>query len=84
MHVNSSAAIGIAHRRGNWEFTHVQVGTLWTQELVDEEEVTIQRVLGANSVADVLTKNVLSYLLDNHATAQGSSSGGRAESGPAL
>ena len=84
-HVNSSAAVGIAYRRGNGKFRHVRVGTLWTQELVDEEEVTIQRVLGANSVADVLTKNVLSYLLDKHATALGFLfPGGRAESGLAL
>ena len=85
IHVDSSAAIGIAQRRGNGNLRHISVGTLWIQELVDEEETTIHKVLGRNNVADILTKNVPSYLLDTHVTAMGFFiPGGRAELGPAL
>ena len=64
--MDSSAAIfeKNAHGRGNEKLIHVPVGTLWIQELVDEEGVTIQKVLGADNVADILTKNVPSYVLD--------------------
>ena len=34
IHVDSSAAIGVAHRRGNGKLRHVKVGSLWIQELV--------------------------------------------------
>ena len=32
VHVDSSAAIGVAQRRGNGKLRHVRVGTLWIQE----------------------------------------------------
>ncbi len=34
IYVDSSAAIGIVHRRGNGKMRHVKVGTLWIQEKV--------------------------------------------------
>ena len=39
IHVDFSAAIGIAHRCGNGKPRHVKVGSLWIQELVEEEEI---------------------------------------------
>ena len=69
-----------AHGHGNEKLIHVPVGTLWIQELVDKEEVTIHKVLEANNVADILTKNIPSYLLGKHATAMSFFFlGGRAE-----
>ena len=41
IHVDSSEAIGKAHRRGNGKFGHVKVGSLWIQDLVEEEEILI-------------------------------------------
>ena len=38
------------------------VGILWIQELVDKDDVAIQKVLGVNNVADVPTKIVPSCL----------------------
>ena len=37
IHVDFSAAIGIAHRCGNGKLCHVKVGSLWIQELGEEE-----------------------------------------------
>ena len=39
VHVDSSAAIGVAHRRGDGKLRQVRVGTLWIQELVGEGEI---------------------------------------------
>ena len=58
IHVDSSAAIGIAHRRGNGKLRHVNVGSLWIQEFVEEEEILKCEVPGAENIADILTKHV--------------------------
>ena len=57
---------GGAHRRGNGKVRHVRVGTLWIQELVENVEIEVKRVLGACNVADALTKNVPAMTLEAH------------------
>ena len=52
VHVDSSAAIGIANRKGNGKLRHVKVGTLWIQQLAEEEEIILRKVKGENNVAD--------------------------------
>ena len=42
IYVDSSAAIGVAHRKGNGKLRHVKVGLLWIQERVDEDELRIE------------------------------------------
>ena len=64
IHVDSSAAIGMAHRRGNGKLRHVTVGSLWIQELAEEEEILMCKVPGAGNIADILTKHVGASLLD--------------------
>ena len=82
IHVDSSAAIGIAHRRGNGKLRHVKVGSLWIQELVEEEEILMCKVPGAENIAAILTKRVGASLLDKHAANMGIFfPSGRAESG---
>ena len=56
--VDSSAAIGVAHRRGNGKLRHVRVGDLWIQQKVEEKELEIHKVAGEGNPADLLTKNV--------------------------
>ncbi len=56
--VDSSAAIGIAYRRGHGRLRHVKVGTLWIQEKTERGELAIQKIPGESNPADVLTKNV--------------------------
>ena len=82
IHVDSSAAIGIAHRRGNGKLRHVKVGLLWTQELVEEDEILMCQVPGAENIADIFTKYAGASLLDKHAANMGIFyPSGRAESG---
>ena len=83
--VDSSAALGVGHRRGNGKLRHVRVGSLWIQEMVEDGEVSVKKVHGFDNMSDVLTKNVPGHLLDKHTAAMGlSCSQGRAESGLAL
>ena len=58
LYVDSNAAIGVVHRKGNGELRHVKVGSLWIQEKVDEKDVEVRNVKGENNPADLLTKNV--------------------------
>ena len=85
IHVDSSAAIGVARRRGNGKLRHVRVGTLWIQELVEEGDISLQKIAGATNVADILTKNVGSHVLDRHVgSLEFVFSPGRAQAGLAL
>ena len=56
--VDSSAAIGVVHRKGNGKLRHVRVGLLWIQEKQEEGELDVKKILGDDNPADLLTKNV--------------------------
>ena len=56
--VDSSAAIGVVNRKGNGRLRHVRVGMLWIQERVEDGTVSIQKVLGTENPADLMTKNL--------------------------
>ena len=66
IYIDSSAAIGIASRKGNGKMRHVRVGDLWIQELVEEEEIEIHKVLGTLNPADAFTKNLTQAALDGY------------------
>ena len=54
--VDSCAAIGVAHRRGNGKVRHVRIKLLWIQEKVEESELVMEKVVGEKNPADLLTK----------------------------
>ena len=56
--VDSSAAIGVAQRKGNGKLRHVRVGMLWIQEKVEDRDLDISKVRGEDNPADAMTKNV--------------------------
>ena len=58
VHVDSSAALAVAERRGNGKLRHVRVCNLWTQEEVEKEELRIQKIPGEWNPADALTKGL--------------------------
>ena len=53
---DSSAARGIAMRRGVGKVRHLEVRTLWLQDQVDRGIVKINKVSGQTNPADVCTK----------------------------
>ena len=56
LHTGSSAAKGIATRRGLGKVKHLETRTLWVQEKVESGEMIVRKVDGNNNVADLLTK----------------------------
>ena len=64
--VDSSAAIGIANRKGNGKLRHVKVGMMWIQEKVEEGDIAIQKVLGTENPADLMTKYLPASKIDKY------------------
>ncbi len=60
VYVDSSAALGVAQRRGNGKLRHVRVGTLWIQEKVEDGDLGMSKVKGDENPADAMTKNLCS------------------------
>ena len=58
VHVDSSAAIAVAERKGNGRLRHVRVGDLWTQEKVERDELKIQKINGEQNPAYMMTKSL--------------------------
>ena len=58
MFSDATAAIGIARRRGMGRIRHLDVTDLWVQEKFTSKAATIDKVLGTENPADILTKHV--------------------------
>ena len=63
---DSSAAKGIASRRGLGKLKHVDIKELWIQEQVSSEDLKITKVPGTENLADALTKYVDHHVLQYH------------------
>ena len=63
---DSSAAKGIASRKGIGKVRHIEVNQLWVQDRVAKGEIELIKVPGAINVADALTKSVESDKLQSH------------------
>ena len=66
VYTGSSAAKGIASRRGLGEMRHIEVNQLWLQDKVAEGIVKIIKIPGTGNQADILTKHVNAHILGNH------------------
>ena len=55
---DSSAAKGMASRRGLGKVRHIEVNQFWVQEKVASGEVELKKIKGTDSLADALTKHV--------------------------
>ena len=55
---DSSAAKGIASRRGLGKVRHVEVNQLWIQDKVAKGEIELVKIPGNENVADALTKAI--------------------------
>ena len=66
VHTDSSAAKGMASRKGLGKVRHVEVNQLWIQQEVAAGRVKIVKVKGQNNMADILTKHVDGETLKRH------------------
>mgnify|MGYP000920810668 CR=1 FL=1 len=58
MFSDATAAIGIARRRGMGRIRHLDITDLWVQEKFTSKAASIDKVLGTENPADILTKHV--------------------------
>ena len=56
--IDSTAALGAVHRKGNGKLRHVRIGQLWVQQLEEDEDFEYRKVLGLENPADAMTKNL--------------------------
>ena len=56
IHVDATAAIGIAERKGLGKVRHLDTQALWIQDAAGRTRVTVQTVDGERGPADPMTK----------------------------
>jgi len=66
MYTDSSAAKGIASRKGLGQVGHIEVNQLWLQDKVGSGTVTLTKVAGTDNLADILTKHASAKVLEGH------------------
>ena len=66
VHTDSSAAKGIATRKGLGKVRHIEVSQLWVQQEVSSGRIRIVKVKGTDNIADILTKHIDNATLNRH------------------
>ena len=66
VHTDSTAALGIVHRKGLGKTRHIEVQYVWVQEKVHKNEISVQKIGTKYNPADMLTKGLKRELLDEH------------------
>ena len=56
-------------RQGLNKLKHIRLGELWIQEKAQTKEITIQKVLGEQNVADLFTKHLVEAKVYQHCDA---------------
>ena len=64
LHVDASAAIGVAQRKGLGKLRHLNTQALWIQDAVRERRVVLEKVAGTENPADLMTKHLDRATLD--------------------
>ena len=82
LYADSPAALGIAKPKGEGKLRHINMNTLWVQEVQGREGVTYQKVLGTENPADLMTKYLTRDVTNGHMERLGQEiRAGRAEKG---
>ena len=66
MHVDASAALGIAQREGLGKLRHLQTNVLWLQSQAVKRALQMRKVDGSRNAADVQTKHVPREVAGKH------------------
>ena len=85
MHMDASAALGIAQRKGVGKVRHLSTGTLWLQEQDLKEILKVVKINGNHNIADIFTKNLSQLVMEKHLHFMGLEyRGGRAQAAAQL
>ena len=63
---DSSAALGVAHRKGSGKLRHIRVNMLWVQDKRANGELDYQKIEGSDNPGDLMTKYLGSGLMKSH------------------
>ena len=85
LQVDASVAIGIAQRNGLGKVRHLDCQSLWIQDAVRQRRIQLEKVLGIENPADLMTKNLDQKVMDKMLQKMGISlPEGRAQSAPTI
>ena len=84
LHVDASAAIGIAQCKGLGKLRHLDTQALWIQGAVRSRRVSVEKVKGTENPADLMTKHLDGTELIEHLRRLGVHVQGLAEAAPEL
>ena len=68
VYADSSAALGIADRKGSGKLRHINIGLLWIQEKQERKEVECKKIKGEANPADLMTKYMTAAKAEAHRT----------------
>ena len=71
VYTDSTAALGIVHRRGLGKTRHISTQYLWIQEKVGRKEISVSKVGTNENPADLLTKHLKLETVLKHVQAMG-------------
>ena len=84
LHVDATAAIGIAQRKGLGKLRHLDTQALWIQDAVRQRRVCLEKVLGTENPSDLMTKHLDTKSMDTMLAEMGvTTQQGRAKATPA-
>ena len=66
VHTDSTAAIGIVHRRGLGKTRHIEVQYLWVQDNVNRKTMSVEKVGTKENPADMFTKGLKKETIEEH------------------
>ena len=66
VYADSSSALAIAKRKGAGKLRHIHISALWIQEKQDREDTTYAKILGSDSLADLMTKTLVREKIDKY------------------
>ena len=85
VHVDASAAIGIAQRKGLGKIRHLDVQSLWIQDALRQRRIALVKVPGVENPSDLMTKHQDAQTILKITGKMGlTARGGRAISAPKL
>ena len=66
LHMDATAAKGIIDRQGLSKVRHLDVNLLWLQEQIARETVPLEKILGTENCADLMTKHLSQEVIKGH------------------
>ena len=56
LYTDSTSALGTACKRGAGKIRHIEIGSLWLQQVVAEKKIAMAKIDGKTNPPDILTK----------------------------